>query len=87
MQAVPDSAQQDAQGAVLAPAAAGQPQRQREQQRDTGGGRGLAGVAARDRDPVADREVMLAAERAGLKISSKLFSLAKIVTDDQRRPR
>lgn len=28
----------------------------------------------------------LAAERAGLKISSKLFSLAKIVTDDQRRP-
>jgi hypothetical protein len=29
----------------------------------------------------------LAAERAGLKISSKLFSLAKIVTDDQRRPR
>ena len=27
----------------------------------------------------------LAAERAGLKISSKLFSLAKIVTDDQRR--
>jgi hypothetical protein len=28
----------------------------------------------------------LAAERAGLKISFKLFSLAKIVTDDQRRP-
>ena len=28
----------------------------------------------------------MAAERAGLKISSKLFSLAKIVTDDQRRP-
>jgi hypothetical protein len=28
----------------------------------------------------------LAAERAGLKIRSKLFSLAKIVTDDQRRP-
>jgi hypothetical protein len=29
----------------------------------------------------------LAAERAGLQISSKLFSLAKIVTDGQRRPR
>ena len=28
----------------------------------------------------------LAAERADLKISSKLFSLAKLVTDDQRRP-
>ena len=28
----------------------------------------------------------LAAERAGLKISSKLFSLAKIVTDDRQRP-
>lgn len=28
----------------------------------------------------------LAAERAGLKISSKLFSLAKIVADDPRRP-
>jgi hypothetical protein len=28
----------------------------------------------------------MAAERAGLKISSKLFSLAKIVTDDQGRP-
>lgn len=28
----------------------------------------------------------LAAERASLKISSKLFSLAKIVTEDQRRP-
>jgi hypothetical protein len=28
----------------------------------------------------------VAAERAGLKISSKLFSLAKIVADDQRRP-
>jgi hypothetical protein len=28
----------------------------------------------------------LAAERAGLKISSKLFSLAKIVTDNPRRP-
>lgn len=28
----------------------------------------------------------LAAERAGLKISSRLFSLAKIVTDDQRHP-
>jgi hypothetical protein len=29
---------------------------------------------------------MRAAERAGLKISSKLFSLAKIVTDDPRSP-